>query len=56
MDDILFNDLLESLKEVKENVEGKIKLKTTKINTSEHSNSIQEKIEDEDNWRIQGKA
>jgi len=42
MDDCLYNDLLKSLKEVKEHVEGKKKLKTTKANTAKQANNTRE--------------
>jgi hypothetical protein len=44
MEDSLFNDLMKSLKEVKDHVEGKKKLKTTKINALKQPNFKQEKI------------
>jgi hypothetical protein len=48
MDYSLFNDLIKSLKEVKGHVEGKKKLKTTKVNAAEEQpNCTPKKIEDE---------
>lgn len=47
MDDSLFNDLVKSLEEVKKHIKGKKKLKTTKVNSTEKTNDILEKIEDE---------
>ena len=47
MEDSLFNDLVKSLEEVKENMEGKKKLKTTKVNSVEQTNCTSEKNEEE---------
>jgi len=47
MDDSLFDGLIKSLKEVKGHVEGKKKLKTTKVNSVEQTNCTSEKNEDE---------
>lgn len=44
----LFNYIVKSLKEIKEHMEGKKKLKTRKVNTAERPNYKAEKIEDED--------
>ena len=52
MDDSLFNDLIKSLKEVKGHVEGKKKLKTTKVNSVEQTNCTSEKNEDEIDLKI----
>ena len=48
MEDSLFNDLVKSLEEVKEHIEGKKKLKSTKVNAGEQANLTEEEIEDED--------
>ena len=48
MEDSLFNDLVKSLEEVKEFVEGNKKLKTTKVNAGEQANFRQEEIEEKD--------
>jgi formiminotetrahydrofolate cyclodeaminase len=48
MDDSLFNDLVKSLEEAKEYVEGKKKLRNTKVNAAEEQpNCTPKKIEDE---------
>jgi len=52
MEDSLFNDLVKSLEEVKEFVEGNKKLKTTKVNAAEQANFRQEEIEDEIDIKI----